>query len=605
MLDEPRVWAVHGHVPHRWFRQLPSGRGWIAFGLVLVALESAASAATYTWTGGGGADTNWSNPNNWGGTAPANDETGVELVFPALAGAYASNNDRTGLQVTSLSVTTQLSAGQYAFTGTAITLSGPVTMASPGTGNPNLLWQVPLALGGGVTISTSGRQTRLQGSIDLGSNTLTLAADGDIVLAGVVSGSGNLIKNDTSALTITGTNSYTGSTTGNAGALYIGNAAALGGAAAGATFNGGFLGFLPGSTFTISEPIVLDGGRILAYGTPTMAGQVTLNTTSEIQVFEALATLTISGTIVGAGGLNKTGPGLLILNAPLELYAGATAVDAGTLRLDADLSSSDPIAVKSGATLQGNGSSDGTISVQDGGTVAPGASPGELSSSGLTMVAGATFAAEIDGPSPITQHDRITVAGPVNLSGATLAVTLGYAPPDGQQFTLLSQPQGQPVTGTFAGLGEGATFQVGGTTFGITYTGGSGNDVVLVAAPPDTPTSTPAPDNTPTQTAGLTSTRTATRTPITPTQMPTATPPSSLTPTPTFTPTPTATVMVAACTGDCDGDGSVAIAELVLGVNIALGQRSLTLCQAFDPDRNQQVGIAELVQAVGNALTGC
>ncbi len=606
-------------------RTLGVVRTWATCVVVLAALAARAPAATYTWTGGGGVSTNWSNAANWGGAAPSNNETGVELIFPALNAPYASNNDLTGLHVTSLGITAQLGAGNYTFTGNPITLDGPVTMASPSSGNPNLVWLIPVVLGGDVTFSTSGRQTQLQGPIDLGSNTLTLDTLGDIVLAGVVSGSGNLIKNNTSALTITSTNTYPGSTTGNRGALYIASAAAFGGTGTGTTFNGGFLGFVPGSMFTTSEPFVFNGGNILAYGTPTMAGQVTLNTTINIQAFVANAILTIGGTIAGTGGLNKTGPGLVILNAPTDPYAGATGVDNGTLRLDTALSSTNAVTVKSGATLQGNGSSGGTLSVENGGTIAPGSSPGVLASSGLTMVAGAIFAAEIDGPNAITQYDRIAVSGPVSLGGATLAVTLGYAPPDGQQFTLISQLQGQSVTGTFAALPEGATFQVDGTTFGITYTGGSGNDVVLIAGPPHTPTSTATelvPTNTPTSpptpTTTFTSASTATPTPTTQTQLPTATSTSSLTPTsasatPTFTPTPTpsiiptptATEMAPLCTGDCDGNGSVAINELVVGVNIALDHVPATVCPRFDADGNGLVTIPELIAAVGNALTDC
>lgn len=579
-------------------------RIWVTFALLVVASRSPASAATYTWTGGGGANVNWSNPSNWGGSAPGNDETAVELIFPALAAHYASNNDLTGLQVTALSVTTQLSAGNYLFTGNAITLNGPVTMASPESGNPNLVWQIPLALGDDVTISTDGRQTQVQGAIDLGSSTLTLEALGDVVLAGVVSGSGNLIKNNTSALTIRGVNTYSGSTTGNGGALYINNAAALGGTAAGTTFNGGFLGILPGSTFTLSEPIDFNAGGIGAYGAATLAGQVTLNATVDFDTFEESSILTIAGSIVGSGGFNKIGSGLLVLNAPSNLYAGATEVGDGTLQLDAALSSTNPVTVKTGTTLKGSGSSDGPISVENGGTVAPGSSPGRLSSAGLALVAGAQLAVEIDGPDAITQYDTIAVSGPVSLGGATLNLTLGYAPPDGQQFTLISQLQGQPVAGTFAALGEGATFQVGGTTFGITYNGGSGNDVVLVARPPGIATST--------------ATGTTTRTPTTQTQLPTATRTGSATPTsiavtPTFgatptasmVPTPTATETTPFCTGDCDGNGVVAINELLIGVNIALDNAVIDACPRFDANGDDRVTIPELIQAVGNALTGC
>ena len=55
------------------------------------------------------------------------------------------------------------------------------------------------------------------------------------------------------------------------------------------------------------------------------------------------------------------------------------------------------------------------------------------------------------------------------------------------------------------------------------------------------------------------------------------------------------------CRGDCDGDGRVAIQELVTGVGIALGQIDSSACSAFSAG----APINELVGAVGNALDGC
>ena len=62
---------------------------------------------------------------------------------------------------------------------------------------------------------------------------------------------------------------------------------------------------------------------------------------------------------------------------------------------------------------------------------------------------------------------------------------------------------------------------------------------------------------------------------------------------------------LAACAGDCNGDRSVAINELVLGVAIALGSAQLTGCDGFDGDDDGQVSINELVAAVSAALAGC
>lgn len=78
------------------------------------------------------------------------------------------------------------------------------------------------------------------------------------------------------------------------------------------------------------------------------------------------------------------------------------------------------------------------------------------------------------------------------------------------------------------------------------------------------------------------------------------------TPTPSLTPTLTAPATLSPpCAGDCDGNRSVAISELVLGVRIALRQSVVTACSQFDVNRDGVVAINELVQAVAAALRGC
>jgi hypothetical protein len=61
----------------------------------------------------------------------------------------------------------------------------------------------------------------------------------------------------------------------------------------------------------------------------------------------------------------------------------------------------------------------------------------------------------------------------------------------------------------------------------------------------------------------------------------------------------------AQCVGDCNNDGMVAINELVLGVNIALGLQSIDVCEAFDCQDTGTVPINCLIQGVNNALNGC
>jgi N-acetylneuraminic acid mutarotase len=59
------------------------------------------------------------------------------------------------------------------------------------------------------------------------------------------------------------------------------------------------------------------------------------------------------------------------------------------------------------------------------------------------------------------------------------------------------------------------------------------------------------------------------------------------------------------CAGDCDGDGVVAINELVLGVSIALGALAAEACAAVDGDGDGAVTIDELIAAVDRGLSGC
>jgi len=60
-----------------------------------------------------------------------------------------------------------------------------------------------------------------------------------------------------------------------------------------------------------------------------------------------------------------------------------------------------------------------------------------------------------------------------------------------------------------------------------------------------------------------------------------------------------------ACAGDCDADRVVAINELLLGVNIVIGAAGSETCAAFDTDVDGEVTVAELIQAVNAALSGC
>ena len=66
-----------------------------------------------------------------------------------------------------------------------------------------------------------------------------------------------------------------------------------------------------------------------------------------------------------------------------------------------------------------------------------------------------------------------------------------------------------------------------------------------------------------------------------------------------------AAAALAQCAGDCDGNGSVAVNELITGVNIALARAAVATCASLDGDADGRVAINELIAAVNNALRGC
>ncbi len=112
--------------------------------------------------------------------------------------------------------------------------------------------------------------------------------------------------------------------------------------------------------------------------------------------------------------------------------------------------------------------------------------------------------------------------------------------------------------------------------------------------PLDGPNSSPIPTATPTHTLLPTAT-----------PSPTNTSGPTNTPRPTNTRLPTPTIVPGPCYGDCNGNGAVAINELVIAVNIALGNATVDACSIADDDGNGQVSISELVKAVNRALYGC
>src|SRR6202035_1535804 len=91
---------------------------------------------------------------------------------------------------------------------------------------------------------------------------------------------------------------------------------------------------------------------------------------------------------------------------------------------------------------------------------------------------------EIQGTNPVTpDFDQLIVNGTVSLGGALNPSLIGgFLPSLGNSFQMITNDGIDPVVGTFAGLPQGARFNVGPRFFTISYVGGTGNDVVISAS---------------------------------------------------------------------------------------------------------------------------
>ncbi|MCG7509059.1 autotransporter domain-containing protein [Mesorhizobium retamae] len=299
--------------------------------------------------------------------------------------------------------------------------------------------QITNTAGGSVDISRATTGTAIgalsgAGNVLLGSKTLTLGGlGGDQTISGIVQDGGagggtggSLIKTGAGTLALTGTNTYTGTTTINAGTLQVSADANLG--TGGLIFNGG----------TLRTTADMTSGRAV-----TFTGNGTLLT-------DAGTTLTLSGGLTGSSGLTKTGAGTLALTGDSSAFTGTTSVGQGVLSVNGRLGGT--VEVLAGGRLQGTGTV-GAVTVA--GAIAPGNSIGTLTVNGnYTQLTGSTYEAEI---APDGSSDRIDVTGAASIQGGTVfaaKATGSYTP--GSRYTLLTAAGG--VTGTYAALDQNAPF---------------------------------------------------------------------------------------------------------------------------------------------------
>ena len=238
-----------------------------------------------------------------------------------------------------------------------------------------------------------------------------------------------------------------------------------------------------GSVGASNAPVAISSGIVeVGAGGSLGTAPVSLGANATL-AFGRSDDVAVANPISGAGGFKQSGTGKVVL-ASTNTYTGPTTVAAGTLVITGAIAGTGQVAVEEGATLGGTGSVAGPVAIGAGAGLAPGASPGAFAmNNGLTIAAGGTLYAELNGTVAGTEYDQLIVSGAVDITDAVLSVSVGFQSRPWDSFTIISNDGSDAVVGSFANLPEGAVFAAGSRFMKISYQGGTGNDVTLTDVP--------------------------------------------------------------------------------------------------------------------------
>jgi autotransporter-associated beta strand protein len=399
-------------------------------------------------------------------TAGPTDNVKITAANPKLTA------DRT---VNSLTLyTTAVAAGQLDGTNTLTLASGAVNLCF--AYNPH---------GGRLTI---GPKLNFDGR-----EAIFFVHQGPYQLNGVLSNTGgngltaNFLGNNNNgaaSLWLNAANTYTGPTTVNGGLLRVWNTTIPSSSPVVINEGGGL--DMREDNLTIAS---LAGMGYVWFQNATGSGSRTLTVGSDNTSTTYAGTILDNGPSASGivGSVVKTGAGIWTLSGT-NGYTGATTVSGGGLVVDGALAAcTNVVTVQTGAFLGGAGTIARNVAVNSGGLLAAALTNtvGTLNiSSNLNLQAGAILDVQISGTNAC---DRIVAGGAVNLNsnsgaGSTLRLRVDGSFRSGQQFTIIDNQSPAAVQGTFAS----SRVSAGGYSFAVSYTGGTGNDVVLTVQPKGT-----------------------------------------------------------------------------------------------------------------------
>jgi autotransporter-associated beta strand protein len=280
-------------------------------------------------------------------------------------------------------------------------------------------------LSGSIATPNSGVNTA---TINTSSGlSLTVNQTADATFGGTIAGAGSFVlgSSSTNALTLTGANTYTGTTQINAGVLNLGSAETAG--------TSGPLG----NQLANAVDTIAFGGGTLQYSAANQfdySGRFSTTANQAYRVDTNGQNVTWASNLTSSSGsLAKIGAGVLTLSG-VNTYTGSTAVTAGTLSVTGSVAGTASVATT--AVLAGTGSVAGDTTVATTAVVSPGVNNvGTLSfGSSLTLESGSNYAVGLTGNGV---NDKVNVTGTLTANGTiTVGLENGYVPVAGATFDI-------------------------------------------------------------------------------------------------------------------------------------------------------------------------
>ena len=296
---------------------------------------------------------------------------------------------------------------------------------------------------------------------------------------GLTSSGGTLTKLGAGTLTLTGQNTYSGSTTVSGGELDLN--ASSNAISSNLIVNGGTAKEVAGNQINNSNSVTVNSGTFdiggnndTVSGVKLTGGSITgttgtLTSTSAFDMQNGSASANLAGSVA----LNKTTGGTVTLTGA-NTYTGSTTVSAGKLyanNTSGSATSSGAVTVQNTGTLGGSGTVAGAVTVQAGGTLASGAAQG-------TGYSG-------------TPNNNGKVNGTGVGGGLTVSSSLGVNAGATLQFAL---GDGNSTGSTFAAPNTNSTYlTTNGGNGSVTFGYSSGSPIVIQLL--DLSATSPANDN--------------------------------------------------------------------------------------------------------------